>query len=555
MKIKFSIAIAIFFFAGLFSCNEDYLVKYPLDKPSDETFFSTQSELTLAVNAIYKNLYFMPGNKIPLQIHLDCASDIAWDRDAGSSIQLLGKGLITQNHSLINDTWFSFYSAISKCNMLLANMNKAKENTLPTIFSRIEGEARFFRAYYYHLLTTYYGDVPFITEPIGYEDAQIPSTDKDEIDKFIISELEAASTLLPKSYTGSDKGRVTQATALAIKARAALFNEKWDVAADACKRIIDMGIYELYPDYGKLFTYAAENNNKEEIFTVQFARGYSIQEIPQTLFSRMAGGWSNKIPTQTMVDSYYCIDGLPINESPLYDAKKPFVNRDPRLQASIVVPGSIFVGFQFETHPDSTKCWDYNTTPPSRKTNQDVTNPYATFSGYCWRKYTDEVREYKNASELNIMLVRYAEILLMYAEAKIELNQIDETVYSAINKVRKRVNMPDVSSGKTQAQLRYLLRQERKVELAYEGLRYFDIRRWKISHEVIPGPLYGRPKRDYLSSYIPTFDKNGLAHYDGYADKLRVFDNRSFNSQRDYLWPIPQKELDINKNLSQNTGY
>ena len=153
------------------------------------------------------------------------------------------------------------------------------------------------------------------------------------------------------------------------------------------------------------------------------------------------------------------------------------------------------------------------------------------------------------------MLVRYAEVLLMYAEAKIEQGELEQSVYDAINEVRDRAGLPDIATGKSQEELRYMVRQERKVEFPFEGIRYFDIRRWGIAEEVMPGPLYGRPLRDYEAGFIPTFDENGTPHYDAYADKLRQFDSRTFDPNRDYYWPIPQKELDINANLTQNRGY
>lgn len=268
----------------------------------------------------------------------------------------------------------------------------------------------------------------------------------------------------------------------------------------------------------------------------------------------MASGYSNKVPAQSLVDSYYCKDGLPINESSLYNAATPFKNRDLRLEATVVVPGSTFQGYQFETHPDSLECWDYNVTPAVRRNNQDVTNPYATFSGYCWRKYTDEEQTFRLKSELNIILIRYAEILLMYAEAINELGRMDNLGYEALNLVRERAQMPAIKPD-TQENIRKLIRQERKVEFAMEGLRFFDIRRWKIAESVMNGKLYGRPVRDYLPNYIPTFDQNGMPQYDAYAEALRSFDNRTFNPDRDYLFPIPQKELDINKNLKQNPNY
>lgn len=552
-KIVNKIIVAAIMLVLLSSC-EEYLDKYPLDKPSDATFYSTESELKLAVNGIYSDLYFHPRNSMQLNLLLDCASDIGWDRDAGSSIQLMARGLQNPTLDLFSNTWFQYYSTISKCNLLLANMDKARENTSADVFKRVEGEARFFRAYSYHLLTNFYGDVPLITEPQTDVNAKPASTPKSEIIEFILNELETSSQLLPQSYSGDEIGMVTSGAALAIKARTALFNSNWDVAADACQRVINSGAYSLLADYNLLFSYKSENS-KESILEVQYSRvNARTQGTPVALLSRMGGGYSNKVPSQSLVDSYYCTDGLPINTSPLYDGANPFKNRDLRLAATVVTPGSIFAGYQFETHPDSIKCWDYNVTPPVRRTNQDATNPYATFSGYCWRKYTEESREYRIQSEMNIILIRYAEILLMFAEAKNEMGEMDQSAYDAFNLVRKRVKMPIVSN-KNQSEMRRIIRQERKVEFAMEGLRFFDIRRWKTAEHVMVGSLYGRPFREYKSSYIPTFDADGMPVYTAYADKLKNFDQRTFNPARDYLWPIPQKELDINTNLDQNPEY
>jgi hypothetical protein len=152
-----------------------------------------------------------------------------------------------------------------------------------------------------------------------------------------------------------------------------------------------------------------------------------------------------------------------------------------------------------------------------------------------------------------------AEVLLNYAEAKIELNQIDASCLEAINRIRQRptVNMPPIAPGKTQAEMRTIVRRERKIELAMEGLRFQDIRRWKLAEKVMPGPLYGRPQKpyNYADQGVPSIDADGVVHYDGYADKLSVIEQRSFDPQKSYLLPIPQRELDVNKELVQNPGY
>src|SRR5690606_18495788 len=191
----------------------------------------------------------------------------------------------------------------------------------------------------------------------------------------------------------------------------------------------------------------------------------------------MTQGYSTKIPTQSLVDSYECIDGKTIFESPLYDPEKPFENRDPRLKHTVVVPGEIFGGYQFETHRDSVKIWNYNTTPATRVDNQDVLNPYASFSGYCWKKYSYmEDGLAWNRSRLNFIFIRYAELLLIHAEAKGELGQIDADAYKSINDVRRRVGMPALQ-GLSSTEFVQAVRRERKYELALEGHRLFDIRR------------------------------------------------------------------------------
>ncbi len=538
---------------------EDYLEKYPLDEPTDVTFWSTEAELKMAVTSIYNSLYWTDRGyttHVPFQMLLSTVTDESWDRNL-SSWQLLGDGLITSaDEPLIYGKWENAYETIGKCNRYLANMERAKEKTKPEVYTRLAAETRFFRAYQYHLLTNFYGDVPFVKEPVSIFDAELPRVDKATIYDFILAELDDVAGILPVVYSDNEKGRITKGAALALKARVALYNSDWSVAANAAKAVMDLNVYGLYPDYEKLFGYAGENSI-EDIMSIQFNREYGLtHQTPVHTRGRLTGGFATKIPTQATIDSYECIDGLSIDKSPLYDASNPFVNRDPRLQATCVVPGSIFLGYQFETHPDSLNVWDYNTDPPRRVSNSNVTNAYATFSGYQYRKYVEaDDREYRQFSELNIMYIRYAEVLLTYAEAKIEMNQIDASVYDAINLVRERVGMPDIETGKTQDEMRKIVRQERKVEFVYEGLRFFDIRRWKIAEDVMPGPLYGRPLRDYFPEYIPVFDENGTPHYDAYADKLRKFDTRYFDPSKDYLWPIPQKERDINSQLGQNTGY
>ena len=270
----------------------------------------------------------------------------------------------------------------------------------------------------------------------------------------------------------------------------------------------------------------------------------------------MAAGFSNRMPVQSLVDSYECTDGLSIDKSPLFNPAKPFENRDPRLGMTIALPGSVYYGYQFETHKDSLMCWNYNVSPAVRVPNLDATHTFASFSGYCWRKYADPKEEHNTRSDINPIVIRYAEVLLNYAEAKIEANQLDESVYTAINKIRRRVDMPLIEEGKTQAELRSVVRKERKVELAGEGNRYFDIIRWGIAPQVLNGPCYGRIPKGLLSS-APLIDENGTPNYSSVSnrDEMRVIQTRIFVNPTNLVWPIPDIEIQTNKNLEQNDGY
>jgi hypothetical protein len=164
--------------------------------------------------------------------------------------------------------------------------------------------------------------------------------------------------------------------------------------------------------------------------------------------------------------------------------------------------------------------------------------------------------EYLTRSETAYVLIRYAEVLLTYAEAKIEANQIDQSVYDAINVVRTRAGMPTIATGKTQAELRTIVRMERKVEFAFEGKRLYDIRRWKIAEQVLSGNLLGRIPKGILAS-APAIDANGTPSYATVSnmDQMRVVEVRMFDKNKNYLWPIPQIEVSVNPKLGQNPGY
>lgn len=553
-KLLSILSITIFF---LQACNKDYLNKLPLSGPSDVSYFSNQDELLLAVNGLYKGINYLNGDGLPFNDVLDNITDIGFGRDV-NDFQKLGEGNQDANNTFTQGVWQNGYQVIGRCNFILDNIEKVKAVTDPSLYARSLAETKFIRAYVYQYLIEFFGDVPLITHQLTLENDQTPRTAKSEVLTFVLNQLDSAANDLPLTYGASDDGRATKAAALTVKARAALYNGQWAVAAASAKAIMDMGLFSLEDNYSKLFSYAGQGS-KEVIMALQYQLPVYSWGGPAALLSRNGGGYSNKVPSQSLVDAYECTDGLTIDKSPLYDPQHPFDNRDPRLAFTIALPGSTFFNYQFETNKDSTKCWNYNTTPATRVTNQDAVNVYATYTGYCWRKYVDlQDKANINQSTIHAILFRYAETLLVYAEAKIELNQVDQSVYDAINQIRQRpgVNMPAIQPGQTQSQLRYIVRKERLYELAMEGFRLYDIKRWKIAEQVMNGPFYGRVPTGYLET-APVIDSNGIADYDNVPNKsaMRIVETRSFNPQRDYLWPVPYIETQTNTELVQNPGY
>lgn len=557
MKFRKYILFAVLCFGNL-SC-EEYLERLPLDNPSDETFLRTEAELDLAVTGAYNTLWYDGSGDVtgPFFPMLDAASDIGWDRNT-SALQNLGLGIANADNGWVSSYWAGFYRGIGRCNYILSKSEPLAVKVSEAKYKRLMAEVRFLRSYYYFFLNEMYGGVPLVIKPITLAEAQIPRNSKAEIADFILSEMDAVVPDLLAETSTTNKGRVNKGVALALKSRTALFNGKYETAVKASEDLMKLGNYSLHSSFSELFQYAGQNS-KEIIFSVQYLKGTKIHAIPRFNGSRLALGHSNKIPVQALVDSYECIDGLAIDKSPLFDPKKPFANRDPRLNYTVALPQTRFINYMFETHPDSLMTWDYNTTPARRVQNVEATHAYATFSGFLWRKYVD-VADFPdiNNSDLDIIMFRYAEILLNYAEAKIELNQLDASVYEAINAVRGRatVKMPAIAPGKTQAELRSIVRKERKYEFAGEGLRLFDVHRWNIGEDVMKGPLRGRIRNAFLAT-APRIDENGTPHYENVPNQaqMRVIEIRTYRNDRDTYWPIPRLEREVNPKLTQNPNY
>ena len=482
------------------SCTKDVLEVSSTTKISAETFWKTESDAILAIDGVYNSLQDYASNVL----YLDVVADNAYGNYPWEGFKAIADG----THDVwgpwaIGGFWRQLFRGIGRANVVIDNIDGVDMDE--ALKTRIKGEATFLRAYFYFTLTDMYGGVPLILESPKLEHGQLPRDTKEVVVAQILKDLDAAAGMLPD--TQSDVGRVTKGAAVALKARVLLYNEKWSEAAQAANQVMGMG-YSLNSSYRDIFMEENENN-QEVIFDAQY-----ISPDQGNFYELYIGaigtgqGWSSIVPLPELVDDYHMTDGKSTGDSPLYDANNPYKNRDPRLKQSIFVPGTVANGVPFEN--------------------------LTTYTGYAFKKYTpfDETTivaatPYPTTTGLNVILLRYADILLMYAEAQNEASGPDASVYAALNEIRSRpsVNMPDIPTGLSQSEMREVIRHERRIELAMEGLRYSDVRRWKIAEQVMDG----------------INDPGGT---------------RSFNPARDYLWPIPGAEFDIEgTQLEQNPGY
>jgi hypothetical protein len=513
--------------SGLLSCDSDLLETIPNDRLSVDVFWKTENDAKLAVNSLYTDL---DGTNI---ISWDATTDIAHVNQNFNIEAYVELGAYDATSSKILTEWTNAYKGIRAANYFLENVDKIPNGSAATI-NQLKGEARALRAYQYIKLIGLYGAVPLVTKSLTLEEGRtVTNTPVTQLWDFVDKELNEASALLPATYAAADKGRVTKGAALGLLARANLLAGRYQKAADAADLVIKSGAYSLYDSYEKLFTYAAENN-KEVLLDKQFIKDTYSNSIFQTLapYSQKNGG-STYVPTKALIDTYETTDGKKITDpSSGYNPAKPYEKRDNRLKYSVYLEGDVLPsGIVFKPQPTS-------------GTADAIGSTYiASTTGFNIKKYinTDDYANPGN-SGINIVLLRYAEVLLTYAEAKIELNQLDAAVFSAINLVRNGrsdVKLPSVTSG-TQAELRDLVRRERTVELAFEGRHLFDIRRWKTAEKVIPGPVYGITYTNAQGQLVT-------------AEAVAV--NKVFDPTRHYLWPIPQKERNLSPSLAQNPNW
>jgi len=528
------------------SCNDDFLDRKPLDAISDVNFWQNEEQLLLAVNATYAHL--KGKNTVDME---NMGDNTVWPTQ--TAYRQISSGHYNNDLGTLNTEWTEAYAGIRRCNHFLENYEKA-DMVNEELKNRYAAEVRFIRAYLYSYLTFLFGDVPHITTALNVGDEEIygPRDSREEIANWILEELTQISEDLPESYSASDYGRITKGAALGWKSRVALFYGKYDIAEAAAKEVMDMGVYELYSDYYELFVSESDASqnaaNKETMLSRVFTTDISMHNLSREIqVPDQSARWN---PTKSLVDSYLCIDGKTIDDSPLYNESSYdslFEHRDPRMKMTILSPGSKWGGRE-DGNPENTDKTIF-TAPKFNQNRQGSVTP----TGYYFSKYCDldAVPTY-NRDENDIIIMRFAEILLNYAEAKLEqgtLTQADLDL--TINKLRERVGMHPMVISELATwgmDLREEVRRERRVELVLEGQRYYDILRWKR------GDLLARDVKGIKKEFIIRQDdvKSIPTDEDGYIIFLT---GNTFDESKHYLWPIPLAQRDLNPNLTQNPNW
>lgn len=577
---------------GLTSCKK-YLDRNPLSSISQRDFYSDANQVQQALTGVYNAIgarSISPGfgNPTTYYAKMDLFTELGMERALSGTI---GSGSYDATNGTVAELWAGFYQVIQRANNLLFYMPKAKSVMVPADYNRVVAEAKVLRALAYWYLISYYGDVPYFTTPPASSDEiyNFSRTSKSTIIKALLPELEAAANDL--DWLPAQAGRVSKGVALGVAARLAMLDKDYSYAATATDNIIANGPYGLNPVYQNLFRLAGQkaNVNNEIMFWYPYGDSDpgSFTYIQLVQGSRNNGGQSSHFPSQFLVDLFECRDGKNIAESPLYNPARPGQNRDPRMGQTVFVPGDTMVvqGFTsiiFDFYDRYLASYNPTTkaiTFPTTTANQDSANifgPRLNGLGNLWKKYSQD-RDINgtagNLYKVGWIYMRFAEILLINAEAHLEKGDPATTVAASINKVRARAGMPNVSSDVLgdPNKLKQLVRREKMVELADEGLHWPDMQRWdngNYAQKVMPLQLYGESNSpmkftagvglEFINpAPPPIFDPTYLVPISWpNGDALRLKrEKRVFNPGQHNLLPVPQGERDKVPALTQNPGW
>ncbi|RHR37292.1 RagB/SusD family nutrient uptake outer membrane protein [Parabacteroides sp. AF18-52] len=540
MKKNIIFIISIFMLFVSTGCSDSFLDRKPQDKISEEDVFNNDDLLTAYVNACY--------NSIPSGydfIMLSSVTDETYCRHGGTTCLVISRGELNPDN-VTNDDWGWFtglnywskaYQYIRDINVFFEKINDAQ--ITEEIKERLTGEMKFLRAYIYSNLIWRYGGVPIITRSysLGEQDYSLGRNTYDECVEFILNELEEAIDILPDKMNGSNWGRASADVCKALRARVLLYwasplvntsNDitRWERARDANKEVMDLSGYSLSSNYKNIFL---EATNEEIIFLRQFTKANGHNMMVNNSPNGYDGNGGN-CPLQNLVDDYEMkATGLkPAETGSGFDPNDPYKGRDPRFYMTVLYNGAMYKGRAVETF-----------TPGGKDSSEGNSGWNTSLTGYYMFKFLDENQLVSETNTMPLIFFRLSEFYLNYAEAQYHLGAEDEC-RRAINEIRGRtgVEMPPVTA--TGDKLLEKVYQERRIELALENHRYFDLRRWKLAekYENINAMGCGITLNNGTYTYSP----------------IKVLD-RKFLPQH-YWVPIPREEIvKSNYVLKQNPGY
>ena len=506
MKKTLYILIAII---TLSSCSKSFLTEVNPNSLGQDTYWQTTGDVDRALAGVYgalqaANLYngagdYTTGGVIRLDIITDdCYAN--WNYIDGASV---ARGDHSPRDGFANNLWAGCYKLIFRSNDFLENVDRVTMYPQATR-NIMKSEVRFLRALAYQTLAMVYRDVPLITHTQTLATAAVAKNTNAEINAFIESELLDISSGSTLTATAPQIARVDLGSALSLLARQYLYEQKYTQAAATALQVINLGKYNLNTPYNTLFKAAGESSG-EIIFRVAYLSSGPSNAYEGYYAPAPPVGY---VALPNLADDYYFKDGKPKATSTLYNPTNELLNRDPRFDATLVCSKGTFRGATVSA---------LNLAP----------------TNYRVRKYTDETTLTPFQSGQDFYVIRYPEVLLTRAEALVESGTyVESEVDGLINQVRARATMPTVQAvegtGLTQAQLRAIIRHERRVEFAFEGLRFFDLKRWGI------------------------YEDQAVTKYDN-VDRVAVpgLENRLLIGPKHQIFPIPQRELDVNPALVQ----
>jgi hypothetical protein len=565
----------------------------PKDQFADDAVFADPNLAQAFVNDMYRGL----GHGL-YEIMLASISDESHFIHNYNTEPVVKSIITSSDRGAIDDgrfahyNWAPTYSRIRQTNIFLSKIDGTTFDA--ALKQRMKGEVFFLRAYFYHNLMRMYGGVPIITKVYGLnEDYQVARNSFQETVAFIVANADSAAALLPLSYSGIDVGRATKGAALALKARVLLYaaselynvnpsgqpengytnvtaqdrTARWQAAKDAAQAVMDLGIYGLFrptpanaqeaaKNYGDLFL----QSMSQEVILSRFFLSTRDDGYNPGLHNGPNGfhTWGGNTPIQNLVDDYRMADGSKFDWGSAAEAAAPYANRDPRFYASIAYDGA-----PWRPRPDDVKNLDpvgiiqtfralklpdSSVVPGLDTRDSPVENWNGAYSGYYIRKFVDpSINAQFTKEQVPWIFFRYGEILLNYAEASIELNQLTDAI-NVLNQIRVRAGMPPFSAALGQAALRDEYRNERRVEMAFEEQRFFDVRRWMTAPQVLSKVAGG------INIFLDGTSRTDRTTWHNYRYAVDTVQTRAWDDKM-YFMPIRFDELNRNSLLKQNPGY